>query len=471
MKIRKYQGGTNAGGFNNSTSSFAPQMVPFIGSPYNNWAIQSYSIPVPKFEDYFKKKSLTTTLTDPKGQFKANYPNLFGEITPPWNVVKNTNYNTDNAIATSANAPKPIGSFTTPNLSKQPGLATTTNPLATGDNLKPNFFKANLGNFGQIADIGSALLGPTNSDPTTQTLNTGYDMLSDVAMRVNPLVGTIMKGVGFASGALNKLTKGATTVENSKFASDKILSSKFLALTPLGLINSLGKSSIEGSNEDLAKTINYGYTPADQVKDTQIGKITKIGAKLFGGRDLRKEAINKTARADRENALKSSVLQTNNQWLLATQNSAPNVLERNQQQLAGGFNPQQMRLLAAKKGAKLYKLGNIKNEVTRKFQKGGTMNVIPDGALHSRKNNMDMEGITHKGIPVVSMEEGGEVTQHAEIEREELIFRKELTDVIEEAYKKYKEGDESVLLDIGKLLTYEILENTEDNVGLLETVQ
>jgi hypothetical protein len=38
------------------------------------------------------------------------------------------------------------------------------------------------------------------------------------------------------------------------------------------------------------------------------------------------------------------------------------------------------------------------------LKQGGQMNVIPEGALHARKNNMDLakEGeITHKGIPVV----------------------------------------------------------------------
>ena len=139
----------------------------------------------------------------------------------------------------------------------------------------------------------------------------------------------------------------------------------------------------------------------------------------------------------------------------------------------GGFGVDQLRALAARNGTKLYKLGNIKNQVknqrkkAKKLQNGGTLNVIPEGAFHSRKNNIDLDGITPKGIPVITFGDGGDVTQHAEIERAELIFRKELTDKIEDAYKKYKDGDESMLLEIGKLLTYEILENTEDNVGLL----
>jgi hypothetical protein len=73
------------------------------------------------------------------------------------------------------------------------------------------------------------------------------------------------------------------------------------------------------------------------------------------------------------------------------------------------------------------------------------MNVIPEGALHARLHHMedenpDLKGqITKKGIPVISEEEGGEITQQAEIEREEIIFNKETTTALEELYNKYKE--------------------------------
>jgi len=32
------------------------------------------------------------------------------------------------------------------------------------------------------------------------------------------------------------------------------------------------------------------------------------------------------------------------------------------------------------------------------------MSIIPEGALHARKNNMNVENITKKGIPVVDNE-------------------------------------------------------------------
>lgn len=108
-----------------------------------------------------------------------------------------------------------------------------------------------------------------------------------------------------------------------------------------------------------------------------------------------------------------------------------------------------------------------------KFQQGGSINIIPEGALHAHKHNMDMEGITPKGIPVVSNKEGGEVEQQAEIEREEIIFRLEVTKKLEELEEKYydeetsqREKDECAL-EAGKLLVEEILYNTQDNTNKL----
>ena len=111
-----------------------------------------------------------------------------------------------------------------------------------------------------------------------------------------------------------------------------------------------------------------------------------------------------------------------------------------------------------------------------KFQQGGSINVIPEGALHAHKHNMDMEGITPKGIPVVSNKEGGEVEQQAEIERAEIILRLELTQKLEELQKKFynkdtsdKEKDECAL-EAGQLLVQEILYNTQDNANLINQV-
>lgn len=104
------------------------------------------------------------------------------------------------------------------------------------------------------------------------------------------------------------------------------------------------------------------------------------------------------------------------------------------------------------------------------FKQGGSINIIPDGALHARKHNMEnADNLTKKGIPVV--DNRGE--QQAEIEKEELIFRLEVTQKLEKLEKKYfneetsqKEKDE-LALEAGKLIIEELLYNTKDNVGIL----
>ena len=106
------------------------------------------------------------------------------------------------------------------------------------------------------------------------------------------------------------------------------------------------------------------------------------------------------------------------------------------------------------------------------FQNGGSINVIPDGALHARKHNMGLDGITRKGIPVVS-EKDGEIEQQAEIEKEEIIFRLEVTQKLEELEKKFysnestQEEKDECALEAGKLLVNEILYNTQDNTNNL----
>ena len=114
------------------------------------------------------------------------------------------------------------------------------------------------------------------------------------------------------------------------------------------------------------------------------------------------------------------------------------------------------------------------DSVLPEFKEGGKVNVIPEGALHARLHHMDnADNLTKKGIPVVSEKEGGELEQQAEIEREEIIFRLEVTKKLEELLKKYSSDEisqkdkDSVAIEAGKLLVEEILNNTIDNTNNL----
>ena len=106
----------------------------------------------------------------------------------------------------------------------------------------------------------------------------------------------------------------------------------------------------------------------------------------------------------------------------------------------------------------------VPNDAVPFFQGGGQMNVIPEGSLHARLHHMEnSEHITKKGIPVVD----NEGRQQAEIERNEIIFRKEVTNKLEELAK---DGSDEAAIEAGKLLAVEIIENTEDRTGLIEEV-
>lgn len=117
------------------------------------------------------------------------------------------------------------------------------------------------------------------------------------------------------------------------------------------------------------------------------------------------------------------------------------------------------------------------DSILPEFKEGGKVNVIPEGALHARLHHMEnAENLTKKGIPVVSEKENGQLEQQAEIERDEIIFRLEVTKKLEELLKKYSDNETSqkdkdlVAIEAGKLLVEEILNNTQDNTNLINNI-
>lgn len=134
-------------------------------------------------------------------------------------------------------------------------------------------------------------------------------------------------------------------------------------------------------------------------------------------------------------------------------------------------NAQQYAALG-KAGAKLTIMKRINESKTdrisakgRKFKSGGKFsavgetNIIPSGTLHKEKNNL---GNKDKGLPVVD-KDGKKIF---EIEREELILRLQTTQNVEALVDKYKKShNDRHLVDLGKLLSHEIMSNTQDNSG------
>lgn len=197
-----------------------------------------------------------------------------------------------------------------------------------------------------------------------------------------------------------------------------------------------------------------------------------------------------TSEADRLNLIAGAAAYGANKKMRAAQNTYGDIATKNSVALGGGLNTS---LISAKKGSKIppQYLSRIKKKAkknvkkaqigdviddTAKLQNGGQVtNVIPEGALHARKNNYEGElgeQVTNKGIPVITYDADGKITQHAEIENSEIIFNLEVSKQLEQWFKEYKELEDSnrkseLEIECGKFLTYEILENTEDNMGLI----
>ena len=96
---------------------------------------------------------------------------------------------------------------------------------------------------------------------------------------------------------------------------------------------------------------------------------------------------------------------------------------------------------------------------------GKDHNVIPGGARHESYNGFTKDsGFGRKGVPVMQCEENV-CHKTAEVERDELIIRKEVTEEIEDLRRKFhSEKDEAeknkIAFAAGKLLQKEILTNT-----------
>ena len=182
---------------------------------------------------------------------------------------------------------------------------------------------------------------------------------------------------------------------------------------------------------------------------------------------------------DEQNRVNNLITNIAMQSELAKNNNAAELYQQQNFNKYSGYTPQ---LLLAKKGSKIPELevartiiaGFNKTEI-ESFKSGGKldMNIIPEGALHKNKHhleevNPELEGtITEKGIPVITTD--GE--QKAEIEKEEIVFKKSTTEQLEEYYDQYNNSkDDSIAIECGKFLVEEILKRTEDRTGLLKTV-
>lgn len=216
------------------------------------------------------------------------------------------------------------------------------------------------------------------------------------------------------------------------------------------------------ADQALGKSANKLSTKGTDSTGYALNDVSAAGTSFGGifGNKARKQTNKLVANTDLENIKKLRASRAGEKDLLAGTNATADTANRNYDTLIGG---KKTNILAAQEGIKLL----IKK--AHLLRKGGEVNVIPSGALHKELNHLEGDH-TKKGIPVI-LESGGELEQQAEIEREEIIFNLGLTKQLEELHKKFKDGDENAAIEAGKILTYEILENTVDNVNLIDKIE
>ena len=253
-----------------------------------------------------------------------------------------------------------------------------------------------------------------------------------------------------------------------------------VALKGLGSLFGAGVKSVKGNTANELVDTSSSYTGEDALASKKFGLLGLRGAKKYAGlvaqrqynRDLAANVLQEgkddllAANNVQQQQMKDTLSKNGDDWMYTNTLSAKN-----------GAKIKEVKRLSSLYNKRLISKEPLKEGTTVEFKNGGSINVIPEGALHARKNNLteinpELEGITKKGIPVISKEEGGEMIQHAEIERSEIIFNLETTKKLESLREQYNKSEDKsekddLAIEAGKLLAQQIMENTIDNTGEL----
>ncbi len=382
--------------------------------------------------------------------------------------------------------------------------------------VKNNKLINNTNTIGQVTTEAFNTVGQTvgaNQIATDSNITKGayqaYNMLVNGVEKMGPygkIIGTAMKAAGTAGNIIQGLGGGT----DQQTTTDKWMDSAFFSWN-IGMINGFGGKNSDSFavDQDILAEVgsSYGGT-IDDLNDAANKAGKKYG--LFSSK-VRKKANKAIADAKAKQNLMGDIADSTSDQRLAVQSMGEQAGLAYSLMTDGGYN--QKYTYAAKHGGMLecnpvielewepqielnWELpvfkegGNIdiveELEWIPEFKNGGKTedsdtpeieetnqkNVIPEGALHKNKHHMEhAEGLTKKGIPVID----DDWEQQAEIEHSEIIFTLEVTKKLEEYYEIFYSEEsstkekEQAAIDAGKLLVFQILENTEDRTGLIES--
>ena len=362
--------------------------------------------------------------------------------------------------------------------------------------------------FQGIGDAFGAAQSTTDS-ALTKGADLAYDKIAEEVKKLGPVGQVVGTAMGFA-GTAGDIIQGLGGGTDQMTGTDKWMDSSFFSWN-IGMLNGFGgkKTDAFAADQDILASVGSSYGGTTDDINTAASKASKKYGLFSSG--ARRKANRQIADARSKQNLMGDISDEATDQRLAVQSMGEQAGLAYSLMTDGGYS--QKYTYAAKHGGLLEWNPEIElewepqielNWELPEFKEGGSIdlveelewipefkdggkteesyipeieettqkNVIPEGALHKNKHHMEhAEGLTKKGIPVI--DDDGE--QQAEIEHSEIIFTLEVTKKLEEYYDIFYSEEssnkekEQAALDAGKLLVYQILENTEDRTGLIES--
>ena len=515
--IRFQNQGSNAGQ-SSSTSGQNPIQVQLVNESITD--LDQRLTPQTAVENAEKVMQLTNDKVT-NATAEANAASVVAAEQPLTTTTTNTTTTTGNTNTTSVNGSpaESAGVNTTQTTKKTWAERTKANQIAKHGEQDYNTAIAaqnKMAGWGEGLSAGIQAVGSAfgaqqaaSDSELTKGITAGWDAAAATASSFGPVgqaVGAIM-GIAKATG---DIVQGITGGTDQISKTDQWMASPLLSWN-VGIVNDIWgeKSNAFGADQNILTQVgsSYGGTAKD-ITDASEEAGKKFG--LFSKKARLKANAASAAAAVKQNTM-GNIADTARDQRLMVQSMGEQAGLAYSMMTDGGYS--QKYTYAAKHGGLLewnpvvelewqpqvelnWELPTFKDggsvefveelEWIPEFKDGGKTeepdvpeteettqkNVIPEGALHKNKHHMEhAEGLTKKGIPVV--DEEGE--QQAEIEHSEIIFTLEVTKKLEEYYEIFYSEDstnkekEQAALDAGKLLVYQILENTEDRTGLIES--
>lgn len=327
-----------------------------------------------------------------------------------------------------------------------------------------------------ITDLASSFVDVDENSSFQQ-----QQMVGDMMLRSkNPYVmaaGAAFKGLSVMDQALG-INVNTINKKEAKFADiskgERILNN-VLGFLPTGAGLLAGKTN-EFDYDERLNTLSSSY--GNTLEDMHTAKGMSEGRYLFG-----KQKIN-----DKMNELEEdqNILLKAQKTNTLRQNSDyhQNLAQQNINRYAGNnytltaIGKEGMKLMSKEEALRVLESRKRVKEDVVIFKDGGKVNILPEGKLHAHKHHLEnvderLEDLTKKGIPIVAVSEDGQLSQVAEVEKEELILHLELTQQVEDLWEQFKNAESPeeknrIAFMCGDLLCKEIITNTEDNTNLIK---